>query len=60
MKILTSITLILAIPTLITSFMGMNVNFPFNTSSIGFYSILGIIIIATIGVTLILKKKDMM
>ena len=60
MKILTSITLILAIPTLITSFLGMNVDFPFNTGNIGFYSILGIIVIVTIGVTLLLKKKDMM
>ena len=60
MKILTSITLILAIPTLITSFLGMNLDFPFDTSSVGFYGVLGIIIIATICVTLLLKKKDMM
>ena len=60
MKILTSITLILAIPTLITSFLGMNVDFPFDTGNVGFYSIFGIIVIVTISVTLLLKKKDMM
>ena len=60
MKILTSITLIIAIPTLITSFLGMNVNFPFDTGNMGFYFVLGIIVISTIAVTLLLKKKDMM
>lgn len=59
MRILTSITLIIAIPTLITSFMGMNVEFPFNVDEIGFIKILAITIITTFITAVILKKKDM-
>lgn len=60
MKLLTSITLIISIPTLITSFMGMNVDFPFNTGIPGFYAILGITVFITIIVTIWLNKKDML
>lgn len=60
MKILTSITIIIAIPTLIASFWGMNVQVPFQNSNNGF--ILMIIISLVLGVfaTLWLKKKDML
>lgn len=60
MKILTSITLIISIPTMVSSFLGMNVEFPFNTGVIGFYEVVGISILATIGVTVWLKKKNML
>ena len=60
MKLLTSITLIISIPTLVTSFMGMNVDFPFNTGVYGFYGIVGITVVITVIVAIWLKKKDML
>lgn len=60
MKWLTSITLIISIPTMISSFLGMNVDFPFNTSTIGFYGIIAISIIVTLIITCILRKKDLL
>lgn len=60
MKLLTSITLIISIPTLIASIMGMNVEFPFNTGIYGFYGIMGITIVTTILVAMWLNKKDML
>ena len=60
MKLLTSITLIISIPTLIASIMGMNVEFPFNTSEYGFYGILGITAVITVIVAIWLNKKDML
>ena len=60
MKLLTSITLIISIPTLIASIMGMNVDFPFNTGVNGFYGVLGITAVITVIVTIWLNKKDML
>jgi len=60
MKTLTSITVIISIPTMVSSFLGMNVDFPFNTTVVGFYEVIVISIIATIGVTLWLNKKNML
>lgn len=60
MKLLTSITLIISIPTLIASIMGMNVSFPFDTGVYGFYTIVGITAIVTILVAIWLNKKDML
>ena len=60
MKFLTSITLIISIPTLIASVLGMNVVFPFNTGINGFYGAIGVTIIITIIVTLWLKRKDLL
>ena len=60
MKILTSITLIIAIPTLITSFMGMNVTFPFDTSELGFLGVVVICVVATSICALILKRKKLL
>lgn len=60
MKFLTSITIIISIPTMISSFMGMNVDFPFITNTIGFYIVMAMAILATILATLWFKKKDML
>lgn len=60
MKLLTSITLIISIPTLIASIMGMNVEFPFNTGVYGFYAVVGVTAIITVIVAIWLKKKDML
>ena len=60
MKLLTSITLIISIPTLIASIMGMNVQFPFNTGINGFYGVVGITAVITVIVAIWLNKKDML
>ena len=60
MKFLTSITIVLAIPTMISSFWGMNVNLPFQHSVYGFTIMIGISTITTILVTYWLYKKDML
>lgn len=62
MKLLTSITIILAIPTMIASFWGMNVSVPFeNSGSIfGFVIILVAALIACIFCIILLRKKDML
>lgn len=59
MKFLTSITIFLAVPTMISGFWGMNVPVPFTNNSIGFWVILGFSLILTIIVAIWLKKKGM-
>lgn len=60
MKFLTSITIILAIPTLVASLWGMNVYVPFQTYKYGFF-ILILIACAVTAVTMYwLKKKNML
>ena len=60
MKFLTSITIVLAIPTMISSFWGMNVQLPFENSPMGFVIIVLIAVILTLVVTWWLKRKDML
>lgn len=60
MKFLTSITIILAVPTMISSFWGMNVKLPFENSPIGFALMVFIAVVMTVGVTWWLNRKDML
>ena len=60
MKTLTSITIVLAVPTMISSFWGMNVQIPFQNSPFGFVIMIFISVVLTLLVTWILKKKDML
>ena len=60
MKFLTSITILISIPTLISSILGMNVTFPFMTNVFGFWMVMFISILATILTWSYLKKKDLM
>lgn len=60
MKFLTSITIILAVPTMISSFWGMNVGLPLQNSPIGFAVMVLISVLLTLGVSWWLKKKDML
>lgn len=60
MKFLTSITIILAIPTMIASYWGMNVPVPMQDNPYGFIIIFTISIILAILITLLLNKKDML
>ena len=60
MKFLTSVTIILAVPTMISSFWGMNVELPFQNSSIGFIIMIAIAVVTTLVVTWWLNRKDML
>ncbi len=60
MKFLTSITIVLAIPTMISSFWGMNVQLPFENSPMGFIIMVLIAVVLTLVVTWWLKRKDML
>lgn len=60
MKFLTSITILISVPTLIASILGMNVTFPFSTGVLGFWIIAGVSVIATLLTWVYLKKKDLM
>ena len=57
MKFLTSITVIISLPTMISSFLGMNVDFPFRTDIIGFICVIVVSILITVLATLWLSKK---
>ena len=51
MKTLTSITIVLAVPTMISSFWGMNVQIPFQNSPFGFVIMIFISVVLTLLVT---------
>jgi len=60
MKFLTSITIVLAVPTMISSFWGMNVELPFQHNPLGFIIMLAVATIITFIVIAWLRKKDML
>ena len=60
MKFLTSVTIILSIPTLFFSMWGMNVDVPFMGVRGGFLIVTGIAIVSTIIVTVILWRRKML
>ena len=60
MKYLTSITIIIAIPTLIASYWGMNVPVPFQNNPFGFIILIAFSIIIGVVASLWLKKKGML
>ena len=60
MKLMTSITLVLSIPTLIASIWGMNVELPFATNPYGFAIIAGMSIVLSTLALIWLKKRDML
>ena len=60
MKLLTAITIVLAIPTMISGFWGMNVDVPLDhLSQWGFWSIVLMSLGVCVATILLLKKKDM-
>ena len=59
MKTLTSITIVLAVPTMISSFWGMNVPVPLQSNKFGFLIMIILAIVITLLVTWWLKKRDM-
>lgn len=58
MKILTAITIIISVPTMISSFWGMNVRVPMQDNPLGFAIIIVASVLIGIIVTLVLKKKN--
>lgn len=60
MKFLTSITIILAIPTLIASLWGMNVPVPLQNNPYGFGILAIVCVVVTIVAILMLKKRDLL
>ncbi|MBO4815935.1 MAG: magnesium transporter CorA family protein [Clostridia bacterium] len=60
MKLMTSITLVLSVPTLIASIWGMNVELPFATNPYGFAIIAGASILLSVLALIWLKKRDML
>ncbi len=60
MKTLTSLTVILAIPTLIASLWGMNVPVPFQDNNLGFPILIAMVIVVTIITVVYLKIKDLL
>ncbi len=60
MKLLTSITILMAIPSMFSGFFGMNLlNIPFENSPFGFWIVLGISVFTATVVGFILAKKDL-
>lgn len=60
MKFLTSITIVLSIPTMVASFWGMNVKVPMQDNVFGFLIITSVSILVAIIAMIWLKKKDML
>ena len=59
MKYLTSVTIIMAIPTMLSGFFGMNVPIPFSNNANGFWIIVAMTIVICILAILFLNRKNM-
>lgn len=59
MKLLASITIVMAIPTMFASFWGMNVGVPWEGTQIGFWIVLGMSLVTSLVVAFVLWKKKM-
>ncbi|HBS59648.1 MAG TPA: magnesium transporter [Firmicutes bacterium] len=60
MKFLASITIVLSLPTMISSFFGMNVPLPsFAGEANGFFIVLALTVISSIGAVILLLRKNM-
>lgn len=59
MKVLTSLTVVMAVPTIISSLWGMNVAVPFSQSSAGFWIVMGISVICALFAFIFMYKKRM-
>lgn len=61
MKLLASVTIVLSVPTIVSSLWGMNVKgLPYADNPFGFEILLAIAAVISLGAYLILKKKDML
>ena len=60
MKLLTSVTVILTIPTMVSSFFGMNVGLPFQDHPLAFLLVISITLIISFGLLAIFNKRDLL
>ncbi len=60
MKLLTSVTVILTIPTMVSSFFGMNVGLPFQNHPLAFLFVISITLILSFGLLAIFNKRDLL
>ncbi len=60
MKLLTSVTVILTIPTMVSSFFGMNVGLPFQDHPLAFLLILAITLVISVGLLAFFNKRDLL
>lgn len=58
MKKLTGWAAILAVPTLVTGFVGMNVGFPLNGTMAGFWVYLALMLVASLVLFILFRRKD--
>jgi magnesium transporter len=58
MKLLTALTIVVSMPTVVSSFFGMNVAIPFENSPLAYVGILGFTVILTVGTIYIFVKRD--
>lgn len=58
MKFLASITIILSIPTIVTSFFGMNIPLPWENNGLAPVYIFGVFLLLSIGVVLLFRHRD--
>ena len=59
MKVLTSLTVVLTVPTIFSSFWGMNVKVPFGNTNFGFYAVAGFSVVIAVVAFLFLWRKKM-
>ncbi|HPH95088.1 MAG TPA: magnesium transporter CorA family protein [Anaerolineaceae bacterium] len=58
MKFLASMTIVLSLPTIVTSFFGMNVNLPFSEHPQAYLIVIGIFTLLSLLVTIIFVRRD--
>jgi magnesium transporter len=58
MKFLASVTIILALPTMVASFYGMNIHLPFADLSYAFWITIGLSLVVSLSVVILFRKKD--
>ncbi len=59
MKVLTSLTMVLSVPTIIASLWGMNVQVPFADTTLGFWFVIGLTAVCSLVAFLFMYKKRM-
>lgn len=60
MKLLTSVTVILTIPTMVSSFYGMNIALPLQDNPLAFLLILAVTLVVSFGLLAIFNKRDLL
>lgn len=60
MKLLTSVTVILTIPTMVSSFFGMNIGLPFQNHPLAFLFVISITLLLSFGLLAFFNKRDLL